>query len=166
MKHCHILLILSFTLSFQLQAQDENPLAFLEKLMGKTWVIDAEWGDGSVFRQEITVSYGLQGNIIIFETKGFIDAERTQFGDRSFGVRKYDTESEKVLFWEFDTFGGVTTGEIKQKGKDIWFIYRYGGSTIADIWEYLDDETFAFRVVAYDNNQIGELYLKGAYRAK
>lgn len=147
-------------------AQDKNPLVFLEALMGKTWVIEAQWGDGSVFKQELKIEYGLQDKAVYSYTKGFVNTERTEFGDRSFGVRKYDLESDSVLFWEFDTFGGVTTGEIVSNGKDIWFIYAYQGMTFADIWEYLDEETYAFRVVAYDDGEIGDVYLKGAYKVK
>lgn len=147
-------------------AQDENPLDIFEPLMGKTWTIDAEWGDGSAFKQELKIEYGLQENIIYSYTKGFVNPERTAFGDRSFGVRKYDEESEKFLFWEFDTFGGVTTGEIVTKGRDLWFMYEYEGMTFADIWEYLDKETYVFRVVSYDNGKIGDIYLKGAYKVK
>ncbi len=148
------------------QEGNENPLAFFEALMGKTWEIEANWGDGSVFKQEISIEYGLQDQVIYSYTKGFINAERTEFGDRSFGIRKYDKESGKVLFWEFDTFGGVTTGEVIANGRDLWFVYSYGESTIADIWEYLDDETFAFRVVSYNDGEIGDMYLKGAYKVK
>ena len=147
-------------------AQEDNPLAFLEALMGKTWAIEAEWGDGSVFKQELTLEYGLQDKVVYTYTTGYIDQDRTEFGDRNFGVRKYDAESGKVLFWEFDTFGGVTTGEVIPNGKDIWFIYQYGEMTIADIWQYVDEDTYTFSVVSYDNQQIGDMYLQGTYQAK
>lgn len=159
-----VLLPLHLTLA---QAQKkENPIAFYEAQIGKTWVIDAKWGDGSPFKQELTLTYGLQGQVVYVHTKGYIDQERTVIGDRNFGVRKYDEETGKVLFWEFDAFGGVTTGEVVSQGRDLWYIYQYGEQTIADIWEYLDDETYAFRVVSFDNNEVGDMYLKGAYRLK
>lgn len=154
------------TLLGQSFGQEENPLAFYEVQMGKTWEIEAKWGDGSLFKQELTIAYGLQDNIVQTLTRGYINPERTEFGDRSVGIRKYDQESGKVLFWEFDTFGGVTTGEVISKDRDIWYVYSYQDKTIADIWEYLDDETYAFRVVSYDNGEIGDMYLKGAYKLK
>ncbi len=165
MKYIYSLILTCFLLNSSF-AQSENPLAFFEPFLGKTWAIEAQWGDGSVFKQELSMEYGLQNKIIYSDTKGFIDVERTAFGDRSFGVRKFDEESGKILFWEFDTFGGVTQGEIISQGRDLWFVYAYQGMTFADIWEYLDDETYAFRVVAYDNNEIGDTYLKGAYKRK
>ena len=167
MKHLFTV-VFSYLILHASYAQDDeaNPLAILEPLMGKTWAIEANWGGGSLFKQELFVEYGLQDQVIYSYTKGFINSERTEFGDRSFGIRKYDKESDKLLFWEFDTFGGVTTGEIIPNGRDLWFVYSYGESVIADIWEYLDDETYAFRVVSYNDGEIGDVYLKGAYKAK
>ncbi|MDW3192194.1 MAG: hypothetical protein R8G66_07510 [Cytophagales bacterium] len=161
-----LILILSCLLFGSAIAQEENPLTALEPLMGKTWAIDAQWGDGSVFKQELSLEYGLQNQVVYCYTKGFINAERTQFGDRNFGIRKFDKESGKILFWEFDAFGGVTEGEVIANGRDLWFVYNYGETVIADIWEYLDDETYAFRVVSYNNEEIGDMYLKGAYKVK
>lgn len=163
---CVLSSIISLFLVGSSFAQEKNPLAPLEPLMGKTWTIEANWGDGSVFKQELYIEYGLQDQVVYSYTQGFINADRTAFGDRSFGIRKYDKARDKILFWEFDTFGGVTEGEILTKGKDLWFVYSYGESVIADIWEYLDDETYAFRVVAFDNGEVGDMYLKGAYKAK
>ena len=162
-----MLLLLLFA-SHGLLSQDQkaNPLAPLNMLSDKTWMIEATWADGSVFKQEITGEYKLNENLLITKTMGFINPERTLVGERSYGVRKYDEDSKSILFWEFDTFGGVTTGEIQARGKDLWYIYNYGESTIADIWEYLDDETYAFRVVQYDNAEVGNVYLKGAYKLK
>ena len=113
-----------------------------------------------------TLHYALNKAVVQVETKGYINPERTEFGERNHGIRKYDKESGKVLFWEFDTFGGVTTGEVVSKGQDIWFIYSYGETQIADVWEYVDDNTYSFKVVNYNNNEIGDTYLIGAYKAK
>ncbi len=148
------------------QETEENPLSCFDPFVGKTWVVNGEWGDGSKFQQELTLEFGLNKKVVIAKTKGFIDQERTQFGDRAHGVRKYNPESKKIEFWEFDTFGGTTTGEIQVNGKDLWYIYEAYDMTFADIWEYLDEETYAFRVVQYENGELGDQYLKSAYKLK
>ena len=159
---------LTLVLCFQYVVGQEtvNPLAFFEHLMGKTWTIDAKWGDGSPFKQELIVEYGLEDKLIYAHTRGFVDVEKTRFGDRSVGVRQYNIETGKIHFWEFDVWGGTTEGEVISNGRDIWYIYSYQGTTLADIWEYLDDETYAFRVVQYDNEEVGHTYLKGVYKLK
>ncbi len=164
MKHIFFsILNLTFFLAV---AQEENPIEAFEDLMEKTWAIESEWGDGTIFKQELTVEYGLNRTIIISKTKGFTDPDRTQFGNRSYGIRQYNEESGEIRFWEWDTFGGLTEGRVVVDGRDFLFIYNYQDMKFVDIWEYLDDETYSFKVMSYENDEFGDLYLKGAYKSK
>jgi len=106
---------LLFAIPFLSEAQ-ENPLLVFDNFIGKTWRIDAKWGNGSPFKQEVTFEYDLQKGILKASTKGFIDQGQETWGDRNFGIRKYDATSGKILFWEFDVFGGLTKGEVLVKG--------------------------------------------------
>ena len=159
-----LIILLLLSVSAIVKAQEENPLSIFDALIGKTWAIEAKWGNGSFFKQEVSFRYGLEGNAVFAETKGFVDTEGEEFGDRNFGVRKFDKESDKILFWEFDTFGGVTTGEVQLKGKNTWYVYEYGGTTLADIWEYVDEETYIYKVAQYTDGKMGDVYLEGVYK--
>ncbi len=150
----------------QLSIAQDNPLSVFEPLVGKTWAAAGTWGDGSIFMQEITMEWGLNKTVIKASTRGFVDADRTQIGDRNFGIRQYSKTTERIEFYEFDTFGGYTPGYIDVQGKDFYYIYEYGGTTFADIWEYLNEETYGFRVVQFDGGEIGDTYLSTEYRLK
>ena len=41
------------------QETEENPLSCFDPFVGKTWVVNGEWGDGSKFQQELTLEFGL-----------------------------------------------------------------------------------------------------------
>lgn len=159
-------LSLAFLLLLLCAYSQNDPLSIYEHQIGKTWVIEAKWGDGSLFKQEITMEYGLNGTIVVAKTKGFTNQERTDFGERNHGIRKFNVETGKIEFWEFDTFGGVTQGEVLAKGKDVWYVYEYMGTTLADIWQYRDERTYEYRVVNYKDETVGETYLTGTYRLK
>ena len=112
------------------------------------------------------MKFALNGSLVKSYTKGFINPERTEFGERSFGVRQFDEQSGKIIFWEYDILGGSVEGEIRIDGKNLYFIYKYGESTLADIWEYKDEKKYAFSVVSFENDQIGDSYIIGECKAK
>ncbi len=144
----------------------KNPLSFFEALMGKTWKAEGNWGDGSQFKQDITLKYSLDSTLIIVESKGFTDKAQTQFGPRNHGVRKYNSETKSVSFWEFDVFGGVTEGTVKTEGKNIIYTYTYGSSTVTDMWEFIDDDTYNFKVGDYTNGEWKQVYLSTQFKAE
>ena len=39
--------------------QPTTDLSFFEPLIGKVWVVDGQWGDGTPFKQEIIYEYDL-----------------------------------------------------------------------------------------------------------
>ncbi len=153
-----ITIFLLFFVSMAVIAQDTE-LSIFENLVNKTWKAHGNWGDGSKFMQEITFKYDLEKTIITAKSKGFIDKEQTQIGDRNVGVRKFDTASKTIKFWEFDVFGGVTEGKVIAEGKNIIYQYQYGTSVVTDMWEYVNDNTYNFKVGTYEKGVWKQIYL-------
>ncbi len=146
-------------------AQSEHLEAF-DNLIGKTWVADGKWGNGSRFYQEIDYAYSLDSAIIIANSLGFVDQEQTKLGARNHGIRRYDAQSGKIMFWEFDVFGGLTEGTITIDGNNIRYQYDYGGTMVTDLWEYVDEDTYNFKVGSYGEEGWKQLYLETQFRAK
>lgn len=152
------LISLLFAGLFQLKGQ-ESKLSFFEPLMGKTWSAEGNWGDGSKFKQDITFRFGLNDQVVIAESNGYTNQEQTTYGPRNHGVRKFDTATNSVKFWEFDVFGGLTEGTVTVNGKDIIYTYRYGESVVTDYWEYVDENTYNYTVGDYENGTWNQKYL-------
>ena len=142
-----------------------NPLAFFEPLMGRTWSAEGVWENGSGFRQEINFEYSLDSTLVLVKSKGFTDKQQTTFGPRNHGIRKYDPNSKSIQFWEFDVFGSVTKGMVKQEGNDIRYTYTYGETQVTDLWEFVDKDTYTFKVGEYVGGNWTQTYLTTEFNA-
>lgn len=151
-----------FIISFPLFCQ--NSLSIFEPLVDKTWKAEGTWGDGSKFIQETTFSYSLDKSIVIANSIGFIDKEQTKLGPRNHGVRQYDEETGKIHFWEFDVFGGLTKGILFTEGKNIYYQYEYYGSTVTDLWEFVDNSTYKYTVGNYVDGVWKQVYLQTEFK--
>lgn len=158
--------ILTLLLSSFVCHGQQNPLVGFEALFGKTWLAEGTWGDGSAFRQEVTFEYSLGQQLIIAKSKGYTDQAQTTFRARNHGIRKYDSETKKILFWEFDIFGGVTTGEVLLEGKNITYKYEYESTTLLDTWTYINDSTYSFTVSRWDGGNATNTYLETEFKVK
>jgi len=136
-----------------------SELSIFDNLVTKTWQAEGNWGDGSKFTQKIKIDYSLDSTLIIVKTIGFINKEQTKLGLRNHGIRQFDKVSKSIKFWEFDTFGGLTEGIVFTEGKNIIYQYEYGDSYITDMWEYVDDSTYNFKIGNYDNGIWKQIYL-------
>ena len=152
-----ILAVLLFT--FNGYAQHDF-ISIFDPLVDKTWKAEGNWKDGSLFKQEIRFNYALNKKVVLTSSKGFTDKEQSSYGNRNFGIRQYDSDSNSLKFWEYDVFGGRTTGEVISQGKDILYHYDYGGTTLTDMWEFVNDSTYNFKVGNYQNGQWKQLYLE------
>ena len=148
----------------QINAQ-EHPLSVFEPLMGKTWKAEGTWGDGTKFKQEITFKYSLDSTLVITESKGYTNQEQTAYGHRNHGIRKFDGAGNALEFWEFDVFGGITTGKVMPKGKDLYYQYQYGDATVTDFWGFEDKNTYNFIVGNFGNGQWKQKYLETQFKA-
>ena len=140
-------------------------LAAFDNLVGKVWKAEGNWGDGSIFKQEIRFEYGLGKTIILTNTQGYTNIERTEFGTRNHGVRMFDKNTNSVRFWEFDIFGDLTEGLVFSKSKNIIYQYTYGDSFLTDMWEYVDDSTYNFKVGVYENDSWVQIFLSTQFKA-
>lgn len=143
----------------------QNKLDFFDNLINKNWQAEGNWTDGSKFKQEIEFQYSLDGTLVLVKSKGFTNKEQTAYGERNHGIRKYDSKSDTVRFWEFDVFGGVTEGIVTTKGKDIIYSYKYGETTVTDYWGYVDANTYNFTVGDYVNGNWTKTYLSTQFTA-
>nr|WP_298789367.1 VOC family protein [uncultured Allomuricauda sp.] len=159
-------IVLFLALGIFLQGQGQEPLSVFENLIGKTWFAEGDWGNGTKFKQEITFQYDLEGALVISKSKGFTNQKQTTYGDRNHGIRKFDKESNTIRFWEFDIFGGTTEGTVKTKGKDIIYTYSYGGSTVTDYWEYIDENSYNFTIGSFENGEWKQVFLKTQFVSK
>ncbi len=162
MKRLLIFLLLLPILSFS----QANPFEVFENLLGKKWVANGQWGDGSAFKQEIEFRYNLDKSIIETNSWGFTNQEQTEFGLRNKGIRAVDPASGKLKFWEFDVFGGTTYGTIEIEDKNIRYQYKYGETVVTDFWEYIDDFTYNFKVGNYEDETWKQVYLETQFKAK
>ncbi|WP_353777403.1 hypothetical protein [Winogradskyella sp. 3972H.M.0a.05] len=149
-----------------IMAAQDSQLSVFDNLVDKTWYAEGKWGDGSAFKQEVTFEYDLGKAIVTAKSKGFVDAEQTKIGDRNLGIRKFDKSSNTIKFWEFDVFGGVTEGTVMQEGKNIVYQYKYGTSIVTDMWEYVDDSTYNFKVGSYKDGKWEQVYLSTKFIQK
>jgi len=136
------------------------------KLVGKTWKASGQWSNGSNFEQEVYFSFDLDQQIVLAETLGYVDEKQKELGKRNHGVRLYNATTEKLEFWEFDRFGGVTNGQLMVEGNTIYYFYSYGGTDLTDCWEYIDVNTYKFTVGVYNNGSWEKTYLTTEFKQK
>ncbi len=161
--YTYLLLILLMPISIVGQ---DNKLESFDNLVGKTWVANGEWSNGSKFKQEISFNYDLNKTLIITNSKGYTNQEQTEYGNRNHGIRQYNSKNDKIEFWEFDVFGGVTQGTVEVIGNSIFYHYKYGESIVTDCWEYIDDSTYKFIVGSYKDGQWEAVYIQTEFKLK
>jgi len=155
------ILVITFLLISHISIAQKNTLTnTFDHLVNKTWKADGKWGDGSKFKQEIHFKYSLNKSIVIAESIGFTDKKQTKLGLRNHGIRRYDSESKEIHFWEFDVFGGLTEGKIIATDDDLYYQYKYGNSIITDGWEKVNNTTYNFKVGEYVDGTWKQLYLE------
>ena len=162
MKKLLLLILFSPLLTI---AQD-NPLDIFKPLENNIWYAEGKWGDGSDFKQEISLAYSLDDKIVKVQSKGFTDKEQTVFGLRNHGIRYYDQESKQIKFWEFDVFGGLTEGSVKADGKNLIYSYDYGGTIVTEMWRFKDESTYDYIVGIFSDGQWQQKFLETEFRRK
>jgi len=159
-----ILLIITLTIS-SISFSQKADLSIFKNLVNKTWKAEGKWGDGNSFKQEITFTYSLDSSIITTKTIGFLNKEQTELGQRNLGIRQVDEKTGAIKFSEYDIFGGLTEGTVTTIGKNIIYQYQYGNFFVTDIWEYVDENTYNFKVGDYKKGIWKEVFLKTQFKA-
>ncbi|WP_209400661.1 hypothetical protein [Pseudozobellia sp. WGM2] len=159
------LILLLFLMPVVLMAQD-NSLTIFKSLENYTWKAEGTWGDGSKFKQEISLKFSLDNKIVIVESLGFTNKEQTEFGLRNHGIRQYDEKLKKIRFWEFDVFGNLTEGTVESEEKNLKYMYDYGGTFVTEMWIYKDEKTYDFIVGVYENGEWKQKFLETEFKGK
>lgn len=156
-----VIILISF---FTLPNLFSQNLSVFNNLVNKTWKAEGNWGDGSIFKQTIDFEYGLDSTILKSKTYGFIDENQQEFGLRNEGIRRLDTLNNTIQFWEFDIFGGLTTGNIVVKNQSFYYQYQYGSSLVTDYWTYIDENTYQFKVGIFSDGKWSQVFLKSEFK--
>ncbi|MFN7115944.1 MAG: hypothetical protein ACK4TA_04045, partial [Saprospiraceae bacterium] len=140
-------------------------------LVGGKWETKGQWASGAAFHQEITVEWELTKNIFIVKTHDYVDSKQFDQAMRNYGIRAWDNATQTMQFWEFDVFGGVVTGTVQVQSNHLYHIYQYpdkkgGTMTLADVWEYVDKDTYNFKVCTYENGKPGKVFMNSTYHRK
>ncbi len=144
----------------------ENPLEIFKPLEKYIWNAEGKWGDGSMFKQEVSLSFSMNDKIVIVESKGFTNNEKTEFGLRNHGIRQFDEKSKKIRFWEFDVFGTVTKGYVESNDKNLVYQYQYGETFVTEMWIYKNENTYEFIVGIYENGKWTQKFLDTKFIGK
>jgi hypothetical protein len=147
----------------------EEILERLGRLAGGRWAAEGAWSNGTAFRQEQAYSWELDSTLIGVATYG---AQNTgELAAQSYGIRAWSSAEQRMLFWEFNTSGGITSGRVGADGEEGFFYeytYAVNGTsrTLRDVWRRIDENTYAFTVGEYDNGSLQTVFLEATFRRK
>jgi len=160
-----ILLIIILVISNTVFSQ-KSDLSIFKNFVNKTWKAEGQWSDGNSFKQEITFTYSLDSSIVTTKTIGYLNKEKTELGQRNLGIRQVDEKTGAIKFREYDIFGGLNEGTVTIRGKNIMYQYQYGKIFVTDIWEYIDENTYNFKVGDLKKGAWKEVFLKTQFKAE
>ena len=156
-------IVLFLSSAFNTYSQTDHPLSVFVPLLDRTWMASGKWNDGNPFQQEITFEEALSGSIIKTTSDGYLDEEKTIWGHRNHGIRQWDQSDEIIKFWEYDVYGGVTTGTVTVDDKNFYYQYNYGEGeslVVTDYWQFVDRDTYSVTVGIYKDGSWSEKYLE------
>lgn len=147
----------------------EEMYKIYSNFVGGKWVTQGKWKGGADFHQEVTVQMELTRNIFTVKTRDYIDSKKFEDAVRNYGIRAWDQKEEKMKFWEFDVFGGIITGEVVVEGNNVYLVYEYpdksgGTKLLADVWIYVDKNTYIYKVCDFADGKPGKEYLSSTYK--
>ncbi len=162
---CRIVLsVLIFPLLAFSQDEKESAMNALAEMIGGKWVIHTKWENGGEFRQEQIFEWGLGKTIIKTTTYGTVNQETGEFGLRNEGIRAWDSAAKQMKFWEFDVFGGITTGVCGMEGNSFYYEYEYAPEgemqIFRDVWTKIDKNTYSYQIGIYKDGKFAKVFLE------
>lgn len=153
---------------FAQQSREEGMNA-IAQLIGGKWVAEGKWQqDGKKFKQEVIFEWGLDHNIIKVKTYGITDPETGEFGLRNEGIRAWDDKDNAMKFWEFDIFGGITSGTCIVDEQQVHYQYEYkiddSYALFRDTWTKIDDDTYRYRVGIVEHGKWQSILLDTTFK--
>jgi len=164
LKHIFFALFLFLAINLSVEAQKVSPLNGFDNLVGGIWLTEGEWSNGQKFKQEVDFSWGLNQKIVKVKTYGTIDPKGKEYGLRNEGIRSYNAQDSVIQFWEFDIFGGITTGICYFNNKDLYYEYDYNGETLLESWMYVDEDNYKYQIGNMKDGEMDKVYMKSSYR--
>ena len=171
MKKTLFLLILILAIGYQhtyAQQSRQEGINVISQLIGGKWVAEGKWQDGKKFKQELKFMWGLSHNIIKVKTYAIIDQETGEFGLRNEGIRAWDDKDNAMKFWEFDIFGGITTGTCIIDGDQIHYQYEYkmdeSYALFRDTWTKIDEDSYRYRVGIVEDGKWQSILLDTTFK--
>ena len=145
-----VVIILASLMPSNAQTSREKGFAVLGELVGGTWIYEGIWPNGEAFKQEIKYRWGLNKQMLKVQTYGVIDNETKAYGLRNEGIRVWDKVLEKMKFYEFDVFGGITEGYCIFEETQFHYEYNYMMvgklEVFRDTWKIINKDTYQFTV--------------------
>ncbi|MGW9684449.1 hypothetical protein [Flagellimonas sp. 2504JD1-5] len=157
---------IAFILIASLGMAQETPIQKFKEFTKKVWKAQGKWGNQSKFMQTIEFNFALDSAIVIANSTGYTDLQQLEVGQRNHGIRWFDKEQNKILFSEFDVFGGATHGEVEFEGNNVMYRYKYGGTDVTDMWEFVNDSTYNFKVGIYEKGTWKAIFLNTRFKGK
>lgn len=148
----------------QLFAQHE-PFVPFQNLLGGSWVYEGVQLGGHNGKTTYIFEAGLDGKLIKSKTYT-TDPETGNFELRNEGIRQWSAADSLVHFYEFDKYGGMTTGTVDFFDKSIYYTYPYEGLKLTDGWEYMDQNTYRLVIGVWNGEQWTKKYHEAIYKRK
>ena len=164
MRTIIILLLSIFSISAIGQTKELTKLNGFSNLIGGTWLTETEWSNGNQFKQEIIFEWGLNHKIVKVKTLGTVDQRTKEYGLRNEGIRAWNAQDSTIQFWEFDVFGGITSGLCYFDGKDLHYEYEYHSQKLRESWLFIDSDTYEYKVSSLLNGKIDKVYMESVYK--
>ena len=136
----------------------QSPMSAFDNLIGSKWILEGEWGNGQKFKQEYEFEWSLGKKMVKVKTFGTINIETGEYGLRNEGVRFWQKDEEKILFYEFDVYGGATDGLCTTEGNNIYYTYEYQGGIFKDSWIFQNKDTYQLTIESIEDGKRKELY--------
>jgi len=155
-----------------LRAQTSSPrtpvVSAFSELVGGKWVTDGTWSSGYTFKQEHIYEWGLNGKLIKVRVYDIDAGKNGEVGLRNEGIRAWDEQAKQMRFWEFDTFGGITTGVCGVERGSLFYEYDYQvkGETkkLRNLWTRLSVDTYTLKVGVWENGGWQKILLETTFR--
>lgn len=163
MKKLYFVLIFLIILPVFLKAQEFSSLNKFSDLTEGIWLTEGKWANGESFKQEVDFSWGLNQKIIKVKTYGTINPETKEYGLRNEGIRSYNVKDSVIQFWEFDIYGGVTSGICYFENRNLYYEYDYNGEKLREAWLYVNDNTYNYQIGSLKNGKLDKVYMKSSY---
>jgi hypothetical protein len=150
-------------LSSLIVGAQRNPMGAFKYLVGSSWVSEGMQLGGFEGETVHEMELGLDGKIVKVRTFT-TDPNTGELGIRNEGIRTYNAKTDRLEFYEFDKFGGITTGTIRTQGKNIHFEYTYDGLAVRESWIYKTENEYHFILGTWEDGEWSKKFYETIFK--